>query len=1165
MPVTVAIALEPLKTLALESAWDSVVGMDPNGRIIEFNPAAERMFGYTREQVLGTLVSEVLIPARTRRAHEEGLKRYLGNGQSEIMGRRIELEAMRADGTEFPIELAVTEMQLPSGPVFAATIRDISERRQMESALRESEERFRSLVQNSRDVIAVIDSGGICTYVSPGVEDLSGYVPTEIVGASGFEFIHPEDREKAALRLVEIVALPSETITTEVRTRIKGGSWIWIELRAANRLEDPAINGIVLNYHDITERKEAESRLRESERSLAEAQALLHIGSFTWDVKTNHIVWSDELFRIFGYEPNSVEPSYELVAAHVHPDDRETFLQHNSRAIETGHFDSELRVVKPDGSIAWIHARGKMFYQAGDPVRMMGTNQDITERKEAEIERALLLLREQELADQSRLILDSTGEGIFGVDRNGLCTFMNQAAADLFRGEAGRFVGESMHALTHHTREDGSPYPAEECAVCSAFQTGEGHSFENEVLWRLDGTSFPAEYATHPIMDPDGLVGAVVNFSNVTRRKKIEEDLRASEALFRGAFGAARTGIALIGADGRTYVDVNQALCEMLGYSREELLSLAWTDVTHPDDLAANRALVEDMMAKGAAIQYLNKRYIRKDGQTIFVEISDSLVRDECGAPLYFVTHVLDVTQRDKAAQALEESRKLLQAVVDNSPALIHIKDRDGVYLLANDKMLEARGFARDAVIGRTVFELLPHEPAKEIADADARVFAALVPVETEELTVHPNGDAHTYLTVRFPLFDRNGECYALCAIATDITDRAKTALEKEKLEGQLRQSMKMEAVGQLAGGVAHDFNNILAVILNYAEFLAEDLDPGDPRLADVQEIAKAGRKAAELVHQLLAFSRKEVIEPRIVDLNEVIADFHSILRRSLGEDIELRFEADPELPFIMADPGQLQQILLNFAVNSRAAMVHGGLLVISTGVEKVNESGRPGLAEGQYVRMRVTDTGQGMDKGTADRIFEPFFTTKERGAGTGLGLASVYGIVKQARGGVYVDSALDRGTTFSVYLPVTSETGSELGSQTSALDDAAPKARGHGTILVVEDEDGVRTLVERILSKQGFDVVSFAAGADALDYCSKNVDCIDLLVTDVVMPGMSGKTLSESLQLMRPDLETLYMSGYTDEIIAERGVLAGGEHLIQKPFKSDDIVASVRSLLDGS
>ena len=1151
-------ASEALKSAILESALDCVVGMDKDGRIIEFNPAAERTFGYSRDEALGQEVADLMIPLRYRDAHREGLKRIQTAGESRVLGQRIEIEAVRKDGSEFPVELAITEVHLPENSVFTAVIRDISERREMERSLRDSEERFRSLVQNSRDVIAVIDQRAVCSYVSPAVEAMTGFRPEELMGTPGLGFVHPEDVGRLADELAAVTAEPDLTRTTEARMRTRSGDYIWVEFRAANRLHDPVIRGVVLNYHDVTQRKAAVDQVKRSQQSMADAQAISHIGSFQRDLRSGAAEWSDEQFRIFGYEPQSFAPSYERFLVAVHADDRPEIEALNRACESSGTpFEHEFRIIRGDGEERWIHERTYATLENGQVVGIYGTNQDITERRAAEEERFRLVERQRELDEQSRVLLESTGEGMWGLDEEGRCTFVNRAAAVALGYEPEELLGRYLHRVTHHTKPDGSPYPVEDCPTYRAIKTGIATELASEVFWRADGTSLQVDYSAYPIFRDGKPSGAVVSFKDVTERVRMEEALRSNEALFRGAFAAAQTGIALIDAATGAYVDVNQRLCDMLGYSKDELLSLDWLTITHPEDRARNIAETELLASGREEVAFLNKRYVRKDGRIIDAEISDAIVRDSGGVPYYFVTHVVDATDRLAAEQRLRESQELLQGVIDNSPAMIHVKNADGVFLLANERFAEDFGIELDSIQGKTVTELLPAVTAEALLELDRQVLSEGRPLEAEERVTHANGELHTYLSVRFPLFDHEGRPNALCGISTDITERVKAEEERLNLEGQLRQALKMEAVGQLAGGVAHDFNNILAVILNYAAFVAEDLPAEDPRSEDLQEIVNAGQRAKKLVQQLLAFSRKEVIEEDVVDLNEVIEGVGELLRRSIGEDVALETNLDPGLWAMKADASQLERVLVNLAVNSRDAMPDGGKLIVSTSNQKVGEGELPGLSAGHFVMLQVTDTGTGMDRETADRIFEPFFTTKPRGEGTGLGLATVYGIAKQSHGGVYVDAEIGRGATFSVYLPATEE---------EALVREAPEAvsapAASGRVLVVEDDDSVRELVSRILTRDGFQVAAWGSGKKALAHCQDHPGGFDLLLTDVVMPEMSGKTLADGVTALDPRIKVLYMSGYTDEIIAKRGVLEGGQHLISKPFDGAQLVTRVREVL---
>ena len=479
----------------------------------------------------------------------------------------------------------------------------------------------------------------------------------------------------------------------------------------------------------------------------------------------------------------------------------------------------------------------------------------------------------------------------------------------------------------------------------------------------------------------------------------------------------------------------------------------------------------------------------------------------------------------------------------------------DWKYLYVNDTVATQAGKSREALLGRTMMECYPGIDATPMFSMLRRCMAERKHLQLENEFTFPDGSKR-WFELRFIPVPQG-----TCILSLDVTDGKRTTAALARSEEQLRHAQKMEAVGRLAGGVAHDFNNLLSVILSYSSILIGGMSPADPVRADIEEIKKAGERAAQLTRQLLAFSRQQILEPRILDLNEVITGMDEMIRRLVGEDVAVRTVPGKDLGKVKADPGHLEQVLMNLVVNARDAMPGGGNLTIETQNVELDAGYAQqhlGVTPGPHVMLAVSDTGTGMDKSTQQRIFEPFFTTKEKGKGTGLGLSTVFGIVQQSGGYIWVYSELGKGTTFKIYLPRTDEAGLEVEAPVQVT-----TVRGTETVLLVEDEEQLRIVARAVLLRNGYDILEARNGNEALVLCEKHEGPIHLLLTDVVMPQMSGPELAKRLRSIRPEMKVLYMSGYTEDAIVHHRVLSPGIALMQKPITPDSLLRRVREVLD--
>ncbi len=574
--------------------------------------------------------------------------------------------------------------------------------------------------------------------------------------------------------------------------------------------------------------------------------------------------------------------------------------------------------------------------------------------------------------------------------------------------------------------------------------------------------------------------------------------------------------------------------------------------VEYADEIGVDRELFRE-----------NLRKVKRMSQEQFRNIVTALnlfAQQLSTLALQNIQQAREIAERQQKDTALKETNNKLNALIQAIPDVIFFKDAQGRNLLVNRAFEQMMGITQEEIAGKLDSDIMPADLAAQCRESDESVMSQSLPITMQEKMENPDGSFKYMETIKAPIFDDEGHIIGLAGVSREVTERMVAEEEKSRLEEQLRQSQKLEAVGRLAGGVAHDFNNLLTGINGYAEMLLCTLDPDTELYSEIEQIQKAGQRAASLTNQLLAFSRKQIIHPKIIQIDGVIAQAQKLLARVIGEDIMLNFQAEENTWRINADPSQIEQVLVSMAVNARDAMPQGGRLTITT----KNIDLAPGrlsiddtILAGRFVLVTVSDNGKGMDPDTLHHVFEPFFSTKDPFKGSGLGLATVYGIVKQNQGYITVDSVVGGGTTFKMYFPAVMSPAEPLLEEKSM-----PVSTGSETILLVEDEQMVRKLARKILETYNYHVLEADSGPHALELAAEHPKIIDLVLTDVVMPSMNGKELYDQLLAHRPDIKVLFMSGYPQNFIADRGVLEKGTNFIQKPFTIESLTEKVRQVL---
>jgi two-component system, cell cycle sensor histidine kinase and response regulator CckA len=1142
----------------LENMREGYFEVDLKGNMVFFNPSTINNLEYTESEFKGMNFRQFMDEENSRKVYNAFASVY---ASGETAGG-LEWEVTSKSGQKIALEASISLIRDGKGSAtgFSGVVRDFTKHKREEAALLVSAEKYRSLLENIEISYYEMDLRGNFTFVNDIMCRDFGYRREELVGMNYRVYSRPENLEwvKSMFREIYITGKPKTLLNYEVNR--KDGSMMIIEqstslLRGASG-EAIGFQGV---GRDVTERNMAVQALKESEEKYRTVLEIMNEGYFENDLKGNFTFVNDAACRLIGYgRDDLIGTNYRK----IHLPEVAGFLKEvYTRVYETGkpEFLAEYSVVRKDGSPRFHQLNVVLVRDStGKPAFFRNLVRDITERKMAQ--EALRISEEK-----YRNILETMEEGLFEMNNRGDYTFVNDAACKLLGYERDEMIGKNYRMMKHSPETMRRLFEV----YNRIYKTG-GPAFllDYEAI-RKDGSVRIFQANAMLLRDNSGKpTGFRSLVRDVTERKIAEDALRKSEEKYRTILETMDEGLYENDMEGR-YTFVNDAACRLTGYERDELIGKSFRILHPPETVRYLQSIYRRMYETGRTETPRDYEVIHKDGSLRIHQATAAFIRDHTGEIIGTRALVRDITDRKRAEDDLRKSEERYRMIAENMHDTIWTMDLDKNYTYISPSVFRMRGYTPEEIKNiplnaqmtpasyAEIEKQLSEEMAREIS-GDAFDPNRSITMELE-LNHKSGGKVWVEVTATF-IRDEKGKGIEILGITRDISERKRADEERARLEDQLVQSHKMESVGRLAGGVAHDFNNMLSVILGYSELIKIHMPQGDALLRDILEIERAATRSRDITSQLLAFSRKQIISPIPVDLNAMISDMQKTLSRLIGEDIDLRFYPGEKIWRIKFDPSQIQQILINLAANARDAMLKGGKLTIETTNVQINEAYckmHIGFVPGNYVMLVVSDDGAGMDKETLEHVFEPFFTTKETGKGTGLGLATVYGIIKQNGAVINVFSESGRGTTFKIYIPRSREK-----EETQEESEDIQIARGAGTVVLVEDDEMVRKMTTEMLEALGYTVTASENALEALSFCESGKTQIDLVITDVVMPGMSGKELRDKLKTVNPEIKVLFMSGYTSNVIVHHGALEEGVHFVQKPFSMHELARKAREAI---
>jgi two-component system cell cycle sensor histidine kinase/response regulator CckA len=1196
----------------VRSVPDIIYRLDKDSQII-FISDSIRDYGYQPDELLGKNIFELIHPEDREKAKYRVNERRTGERRTRSF--EIRLQAKNRKYIPFdvhsqglydePVFLLEAEglysTEQPQANAFLGSqgvARDITERKITESIFKESEEKFRSIVENSHAGIVIVDEAFRLIYANDQFVKIFGYAKDEFLNKDFRILLEGTSKDLLIDHYLRRQRGEQIPLKYDALLKRKNGEECFVEVISKVTITSLGQKQTIVQFLDITERKKWEKALSESENKFRQLFQNANDSIYLWELEEDGKIGkclevNDKGCEILGYQRD------ELLLMNA----RDIAVRKNGLQLpliikqiqKKGNSAFEMAYQTKDDRQIPVEINAHIFKLNGKKV-VLSIARDITERKLAEEalrkksdQQEQLLKIASNLTESLNLteVLTRIGHGakkmlqaasctIYLLEPNGKTLRPVVALDPNYEKEIlstpitvdDSFTGQSVKAkrglifnnagqIESGHQIPGTPEEEDENIIVAPFIADE-KILGALCLNRYDDIFTEEDLAlteTFAIYAATALKNSKAHSDlqrEIQERMQVEKALIDSEEKFRNLAEQSPNMIFII--ENNKIIYANEKCTEIMGYSRDELYDPGFDFIK----LIAKESikLVKENFKKhlhNPDIPPFEYTLLTKSGKRIEVIITTKLIKYQGEEVILGI--ITDITERKSTELALRKSEEKYRRFFEEDLTGDYISTKDGQLLSCNTAFLKIFGFkSKEEALQTNVIQLYLKEENRK---AFIELLCKKKKLEYHEMELKRFDGKPVYLIANMTgRFDNEGKLQEIQGYLFDNTER-------KVLEQQFRQAQKMEAVGRLAGGVAHDFNNLLTIITGYSDLILHRLPKIDPTIRDIKQIKQASEKASRLTNQLLAFSRRQVLQPKLVNLNSIVMDNNKMLRRLIGEDIELIHVLDPNLGVIKADPGQIEQVIMNLAVNARDAMPTGGKLTIETGnVLLERDYMHKHIAvqpAGNYVTLSITDNGNGMDEETLAHIFEPFFTTKEYGKGTGLGLSTVYGIVKQSEGFIWVNSDAGSGSTFKIYFPRVWEQLPE----TTPIHKSSKSLSGQETILLVEDEEMVRELAVRILTEKGYQVLEASRGETALEISKNSKQPIDLMITDIVMPGISGKKLAYEIKKERPDLKVLYISGYTDEIISQQGYIEQQVDFLQKPFLPDKFLLQVREILD--